>query len=301
MSPLSILFIILCSALLLISAFLFLQNRKLHRDVDALSESIERFISNGEHIPFSTSDDRFSRLQNCVSDLESLYRLEKSNTEREGRRNTQFISDVSHQLKTPVAALRLYIEMDGQAHPNDHTEKELELIEKMEQLIFNLIRLEKLRSDAYTMNFERQELCAIAETVIGEFRPLFPDKTFSVSGSSVMRVDRQWLGEALSNIVKNACEHTPDDGIISVEISDSEKSSVIIISDNGGGVNAEELPLLFARFHRTANAHPNSAGIGLAISKAIVEKHHGTISAENAGGGLKIIICLPHIDGREAI
>ena len=301
MSPLSIFLIIICSALLLVSVFLFWKNRKLHRDVDALSGSIERFIRDGEHIPFSTSDDHFSRLQNCVSDLESLYRLEQSNTEREGRKNTQFISDVSHQLKTPVAALRLYIEMDGQAHPNDHTGKELELIEKMEQLIFNLIRLEKLRSDAYTMNFERQELCAIAETVIGEFRPLFPDKTFSVSGSSVMRVDRQWLGEALSNIVKNACEHTPDDGIIAIDISDSEKSSTITVSDNGGGVDSVELPLIFTRFHRTSDAHPNSAGIGLAISKAIVEKHHGTISAENAGGGLRIIICLPHIDGREAI
>ena len=75
----------------------------------------------------------------------------------------------------------------------------------------------------------------------------------------------------------------------------------ISVEDNGGGVPEKELPKLFDRFHRAANARPDSAGIGLAIARAVVQKHHGTISAENTAKGLKIVICLPKIDGHESI
>ena len=70
----------------------------------------------------------------------------------------------------------------------------------------------------------------------------------------------------------------------------------MIIEDNGGGVAEKELPILFRRFHRTENASPDSAGIGLSISKAIVEKHHGTITAENSEKGLRVAMCFPIID-----
>ena len=72
---------------------------------------------------------------------------------------------------------------------------------------------------------------------------------------------------------------------------------IVTVSDNGGGVETQELSKIFNRFHRTKKAKPQSAGIGLAITKAIVEKHHGTISAENTEKGLNIIMCFPHLDG----
>ena len=82
---------------------------------------------------------------------------------------------------------------------------------------------------------------------------------------------------------------------------ENEKSTIITVSDNGGGVDKEDVGKLFKRFHRTKNAKPQSAGIGLAITKEIVEKHHGTISAVNSEKGLNIIMCFPHIDGYQAI
>ena len=105
------------------------------------------------------------------------------------------------------------------------------------------------------------------------------------------------LFEAIGNVIKNACEHTKDDGKIDVIIEDSEQSTIVTVSDNGGGVETQELSKIFNRFHRTKKAKPQSAGIGLAITKAIVEKHHGTISAENTEKGLNIIMCFPHLDG----
>ena len=82
-----------------------------------------------------------------------------------------------------------------------------------------------------------------------------------------------------------------------ITVEQLEQSTVVSVKDNGGGVHDEELTKIFNRFHRTENAEPNSAGIGLAITKAIVEKHHGTITAENTDTGLNIIMCFPHIDG----
>ena len=236
-----------------------------------------------------------------MADLENRLRLEKSNTERESKKNTEFISDISHQLKTPLAAMRLYVEMEHGEHPNEHTEKELQLIDKMENLIYKLLRLEKLKSDSYVMDFALYDVREVADEVVDEFRPLFPNKKYTVSGESRFRLDKAWLSEALGNVVKNASEHTAEDGKIVITIENSEQSTTVSIMDNGGGVPEEELSKLFQRFHRTENANPNSAGIGLAITKAIVEKHHGTITAENTDEGLNVIMCSPHIDGAIAI
>lgn len=289
--------IIVCAVLLIAAVLLFINNRKIHKDIDKLSSAIENEKLN----EYSTADNHFSRLHNAAADLENRYRLEKSNTARESKKNSEFISDISHQLKTPLAAMRLYVEIEHGEHPNEHTEKELQLIDKMENLIYKLLRLEKLKSDSYVMDFAFYDVHEVANEVVDEFRPLFPNKRYTVSGESRFRLDKAWLSEALGNVVKNASEHTAEDGKIAITIENSEQSTTVSIKDNGGGVPEEELQKLFQRFHRTENANPNSAGIGLAITKAIVEKHHGTITAENTDEGLNVIMCFPHIDGAIAI
>lgn len=276
---------------------LLISNIKIHKNVDKLTDSINDFIDNDTPTEFSTSDNHFSRLQNAVKDMEEKYHLEQNNTARKSKQNVEFVSDISHQLKTPLAGMRLYVEMDNETNPSEHTKKELILIEKMENLIYKLLRLEKIKGDSYTMEFKFESLVDLSNEIIAEFQPMFPNKTYTVSGDSNVRMDKAWMYEAIANIVKNASEHTDDNGVIEITIDDSEKSTNISISDNGGGVSNEDLPKLFSRFHRTDNANPNSAGIGLAITKAIIEKHHGTITAENGKEGLNVNICLSHIDG----
>ncbi|MDD6602899.1 MAG: HAMP domain-containing sensor histidine kinase [Eubacteriales bacterium] len=288
---------IIIAILVVALIILFVNNRKIHNAVDRLTDSIEDFIDNDTPTQFSTSDNHFARLQNAVNDLEELYHLEQSNTAKKSKQNIEFVSDVSHQLKTPLAGMRLYVEMDNETNPSEHTEKELILIEKMENLIYKLLRLEKIKGDSYTMDFKLESFADLSKEIVAEFQPMFPAKTYTVVGDSNVRMDKAWMYEAIANIVKNASEHTNDNGKIEITIEDSEKSTNISIKDNGGGVSKDDLPKLFSRFHRTDNANPNSAGIGLAITKAIIDKHHGTITAENTKEGLNIIICLPHIDG----
>lgn len=280
---------VLCAVLL---ALHFINKKKTR----ALTQSIDKFIKDGTMTELSTSDGDFAHLQSNVCELETRLIQERECTKLEAKNNTEFISDISHQLKTPLAGLRLYCEMEHNTSPGNHTEKELALISKMEKLIYNVLKLEKIRSDTYVMNFEETEISYIIAELKTEFTALFPKKEITVNGNGTFRCDKSWLREAIGNVIKNACEHTKTDGKIDIIIEQAEKSVSVIIEDNGGGVLESELPMLFRRFHRSHNASPDSAGIGLSITKAIVEKHHGTITAENSEKGLRVAMCFPIID-----
>lgn len=183
-------------------------------------------------------------------------------------------------------------------HPDGNISKQLALIERMEHLIYSLLRLEKLRADAYEMNFADHDLAALTRQVWGELQPLYPGKELHLEGAANLRCDSYWIGEALQNILKNSCEHTSPEGRITVSFETAERSITLTVKDNGGGIPEAELPRLFQRFYRSSRvSQGGGVGLGLAIARTIVEKHHGLISAENTAGGLQITLCFPRLEG----
>jgi len=267
-----------------------------------LYDQITGFMDGEIETPrYSVDDDDFALVYNAVIDLESKLLLEQKNRKNESKNNADFIADVSHQLKTPLAALKLYCEMEMQKSGNEHLEKQLVLIERMEYLIYSLLRLEKINTDYFELEFTQNELSEIILQILDELKVIYPTKVIKLSGEAVIRCDKYWMGETIKNIVKNACEHTDINGLIEILIENREASVFIYIKDNGGGIEEESLPKIFERFYRTSREEKNGAGIGLSISKAIIEKHHGTVFAQNTEHGLKITICLPKLTGRIAI
>ena len=269
------------------------------KKIEALHGQLIDFLEGREPSPrFSVNDDDFALFENAIVELESRLLLEQEKTQRESQKNADFIADVSHQLKTPLAALKLYCEMGQAQNPGKDISRQLALIERMENLIYSLLRLEKLRADAYEMRFADHGLSALARQVWAELQPLYPEKRFQLTGSANLRCDGYWIGEALRNILKNSCEHTPPSGRIRVSLETTQSSITVTVEDSGGGIPEEELPGLFRRFYRSSRVRRDGgAGLGLAIARTIVEKHHGLVSAENTARGLQISLCFPRLEG----
>lgn len=268
------------------AALFFYQKREIRR----LTRSVDRCMAGGEAADISLRDSDLAALQNSVAELENALILSREQTKKEAKRSTDLLTDISHQLKTPLASLRLFLELDD----GRHLQQELAQIDRMEHLIYSLLRLERMCNDGYTFQFAPHRL---RDMVLDNWQGLsarYPEKRFDLQGDAELRCDEIWLGEAFTNILKNACEHTPADGKISVSLRDLGQEICVEIADNGGGVATDELPRLFERFYQSGNQE--GAGIGLNIAKEIVWRHHGTITAKNTENGLCFALYFPKLD-----
>ena len=260
------------------------------RRVGDLAEQMESFLVSGsDPLKFSVQEDALAPLQNAAAELENQVLLARDQKKNERRATQNLTADISHQLKTPLASLRLFCEMDESAHVNE----QLSQIERMEGLIQSLLRLERLCADGYDFTFAEHDIAALVRSSWQGLSSVYPHKKLTIDGNATIRCDEKWLGEAYLNLLKNACEHTPEYGEITVHLDQSDAAFFCSVSDNGGGVDAKELPHLFERFYHAHSRETKGAGIGLSIVKEIIRRHHGNIYAENIPGGLRMVITLP--------
>ena len=277
----------------IVCAALLIRNLILNRRIRKLAELVDDFNSGtGEMLDVALEEDVLAQLHNGIADTQqALARAKQLNTE-ECHRTSQLTADISHQLKTPLTTLRLYTELDDAPHAAQC----LEQIQRMEDLIGALLRLERLCADGYAFRFETSDVETIIRDQWQGLQAIWPHKKLMLEGSARIRCDGNWLGEAFLNLLKNACEHTGEDGVIRVKLERTDAAFFCTVEDNGGGVSPEELPKLFQRFYRAEHQHKNGAGIGLAIVKEIIQRHHGIIVAENGREGLKMSISMPMLD-----
>ena len=272
---------------------LLIRNLILNRRIRKLAELVDDFNSGtGEMLDVALEEDALAQLHNGIADTQqALARAKQLNTE-ECHRTSQLTADISHQLKTPLTTLRLYTELDDAPHAAQC----LDQIQRMEDLIGALLRLERLCADGYAFHFETSDVENIIREQWQGLQAIWPDKKLKLEGSARIRCDENWLGEAFLNLLKNACEHTAEDGVIRVKLERTDAAFFCTVEDNGGGVSPEELPKLFQRFYRAEHQSKNGAGIGLAIVKEIIQRHHGVITGENGQEGLKMSISMPMLD-----
>ena len=218
--------------------------------------------------------------------------LSKKNQEKEFLKDT--ISDISHQLKTPLAALNIYnrLMQDGTENMADIqtfaalSEKELD---RMEMLVQNLLKITKL--DVGSIVFERH-MESVSE-MMEESREHFryrakqEQKHLIYSGDEDVRLlcDRSWLMEAIDNLVKNALDHTKEEDTVSVTWQQFSSVVQIRVMDNGSGIHPEDLYHIFKRFYRSRfSKDTQGLGLGLPLAKSIIEAHGGTIEVDSTLG-----------------
>ena len=207
-------------------------------------------------------------------------------------RNT--ISDISHQLKTPLAALNIYIgliqdEAEGLPTIQEFSRLSEQELDRIEVLVQNLLKITKLDAGMIVLEKSLENVSEIAESVKKHF--LFragqegKEICLSGSGETIFLCDRNWMIEAVSNLVKNALDHTGEGDCISMEWRISASILQITIKDNGSGIYPEDLHHIFKRFYRSRYSKDmQGIGLGLPLTKAIVEAHNGTIEVDSALG-----------------
>ena len=258
-----------------------------------LSEQMEDYLTGqGGKIPLSLREDTIAHVENAAAEMQNRIDVSEERFRQEAQRTSDLTADISHQLKTPLASLRLFCEMDGSAH----CAQQISQIERMETLISSLLRLERLCADGYEIVFEPCDLRKLIEQTWQQLNPLWPDRTLILEGEASIRCDVKWMGEAFRNLMKNACEHTAKGGKIFVRLEQTDRTLFCTLEDDGGGAAAKDLPHLFERFYRAENQPVHGAGLGLAIVKEIIFRHHGHIVAENGTKGLKFTISLPVLE-----
>ena len=279
--------------LFIICAGLLIRNLLLNRRIRKLAELVDDFNSGtGEMLDVALEEDALAQLHNGIADTQQALARAKQLNAEECHRTSQLTADISHQLKTPLTTLRLYTELDDAPHAAQC----LDQIQRMEDLIGALLRLERLCADGYAFHFGTSDVEIIIREQWQGLQAIWPHKKLILEGSARIRCDENWLGEAFLNLLKNACEHTGEDGVIRVKLERTDAAFFCTVEDNGGGVSPEELPKLFQRFYRAEHQSKNGAGIGLAIVKEIIQRHHGVITAENGREGLKMSISMPMLD-----
>lgn len=230
------------------------------------------------------------RLFHEINSIVSILNANAENEEKSKVFLKNTISDISHQLKTPIASLNIYNgiiqdESDGLSTIQEFSNLSEKELDRIENLVQNLLKITKL--DAGTLAFEKnpENLYDIMYSIEKDFsyRAKSENKSLSFTGDDIeILCDKSWIIEALENIIKNSFDHTKSGDGISIEWRKLASIVQIVIKDNGSGIHPEDLHHIFKRFYRSRfSKDTQGIGLGLPLAKSIIEAHNGTIEVDS--------------------
>lgn len=278
-----------------------LYERKQDKEIDKITKYLEAINDKNYTLKIDeNSEEELSILKNELYKVTVMLRENASNTLKDKINLKRALEDISHQLKTPLTSILIILdnlidnpEMDYQTRVEFLHDLKRETT-RIQSLIQSILKLSKF--DSNTVQFIKQDiyLKQIIDEAIKNTGSLADLKNIkiNVEGNKKIKLncDLLWQIEAITNILKNCIEHSKENTQIDIKYNNNSVYSYITITDYGEGISKEDLPHIFERFYRGKNSSNESIGIGLSLSKTIIESNNGIVSVESNSDKTTFII-----------
>ena len=288
----NILFIGLALSLIL----LYLKHEKVqNKEIKKIARCIEEINKKNYSINIDeNSEDELSILKNELYKITIMLKEDAENSKKDKLKLKDSLSDISHQLKTPLTSINIMLDniLDNPEMDSNTKEKFIQNIKReitnISSLVGEILKLSKF--DASVIKFEEQQVFIddIVEGAISNVEMMAELKNINIEVNNQDNIklvcDAKWQIEAITNILKNCIEHSKDDSTITIDIDSNKIYKQITIKDNGEGIDEKDLPHIFERFYKGKNSSKDSVGIGLALAKTIIEKDNGSIKVDSKKG-----------------
>lgn len=265
------------------------------KKIAEINEYIKQINNKNYILKIEENDNgELSKLRNELYKTTVLLKETAEISEKEKENLSTAIADISHQLKTPLTSIRIMLD---NIQDNPDMEKAVrddfladisKQIDWISSLVVSLLKIAKF--DAGTIKMENNEINAknLIDNIVSNLAILIELKNIeiitTVEEKATFIADYKWQQEALTNILKNAIEHSKQNSRIYITVENTSLFLKIIIKDEGSGIDKEDLKHIFQRFYKTKNSSENSIGIGLPLAKAIIEQSNGYIKVETKYG-----------------
>ena len=259
---------------------------KLDNSISNISKYINRLLNKDYALDIIDNDEgSLSALKNDIYKITVILKEQNEVLKQDKMHLANNLADISHQLKTPLTSMLIMSDLLQSEDLSKEDQKKFlgvirSQLKRIEWLVSSLLKMAKL--DAKTVEFKKEMIYA-DDLILKAIEPvnmLMKEKNqqFVLTGDNPrIEIDINWTSEALLNILKNCCEHTPEGGQLKAEVFDSVMYTEIVISDNGEGISGKDLPFIFERFYRASKSSHDSVGIGLAMSYSILTSQEATI------------------------
>lgn len=290
----------------------YIQYNHIYKRIRNLTKAAKEIVEENYDINiYEEKEGDFAKLSYGFKNMRQILQSQMIDLKKEKEFLVNILSDISHQLKTPLSALIVYNDiLSNREISEDNRKKFLESsksqLNRMDWLIKSMLKLAKVDARAINFNIKENSLVNTIYEVMDNVAVMAAENKVNISIKNIIEVegldidkslidkdnkkydnkfifnyDEQWLGEALINIVKNGIEHSIG-GEIYIQLEENPINTKIIIRDNGEGINEKDLPNIFKRFYKGGKS--DSVGIGLSLSKSIIEAQGGYIEVRSKVG-----------------
>lgn len=282
------------------------QRKERSRELKKISDTVQRMTSGKELPDFSDCEETMdSKIRHQLLRLQEILVSQKQDAQKERKELQELISEIAHQMRTPLTNLKNYLDFLSEEIEKKGTEPELSYLkaiqsseEKIYFLTEHFIRISRLEHGLIQIRKEERDLLKTLRNALGQILDQAEKKEirfeFELPEKMHVMHDANWLGEVIFNLLDNAVKYSPQNGKIKISLQENEMFTTFSIRDYGIGIEPEEKNLIFQRFYRGKRVTDEEGfGIGLYLARKILFLHEGLLTVKRCEPGVEMKLSLP--------